>query len=93
MGRSYKGTIRSAFGEQYRKSLEMILVSPTVQLTIDSLLVLVGMCFIYLAWYYKNAIVDLSHNLPELVAKIIRKSLSYSSDKYLDIRKACRCVR
>jgi hypothetical protein len=52
-----------------------------------------GMAFLYVPWYYRNVIVKPYHNFPEPVAKKLRKALFYSRGKWLDIREANKHFR
>jgi hypothetical protein len=58
-----------------------------------SIVVVSGMAFLYVPWYYKNVIIKPYHNFPEPVAKKLRKALFYSRGKWLDIREANRHFR
>ncbi|KAJ4371104.1 hypothetical protein N0V83_004320 [Neocucurbitaria cava] len=87
LGRRYRSTIREQFREQYHKSPVLF------PFAVGVIVLVSGICVLYIPWYYKNVIIKPYHNFPEPVAKKLRKALFYSRGKWLDIREANKYFR
>ncbi|KAF2830381.1 hypothetical protein CC86DRAFT_452823 [Ophiobolus disseminans] len=87
LGRRHRSTVRGQFREQYRKSPILF------PFAITAIVVVSGICVLYIPWYYKTVIIKPYHNFPEPVAKKLRKALFYSRGKFLDIREANKHFR